>query len=147
MTFKFDYVDEEGLNPRKIIAEGDGYFKVIEVKEAVSKSGNPQLLVEMMLKDMEGKTTLYTEYVLQDAAWKIHAICAAIGRKDLYSRTGELNYNHWIGEHGKCVIKTKKSPGYNDKSAISKYTPSETQAPPKAIVAPSYPENMDEIPF
>lgn len=155
MKFRFDYVPENELNPYKIIDEGEGRFKITDVKDKISKSGNEMLVLTMVLRDERGNTTLYDEYITANASYKINAISKAIGKPQIYSEKGELDSEELLGGRGTCVIATEKAsnPSYKDRSIVARYVekvldaPQAIQTEPAATNQYSADFEDDSLPF
>ena len=122
MTFRFDYVEPEKLGGFRLIPEGDGTFRVIDVAMGVSRAGNQQLEVKMVLT-CGGESTNYIYYIGAQHASKVKYLCDAIGHPQLYNESGELDPTVLIGSRGACVIKTEvsKDPAYKDKSVVARF--------------------------
>lgn len=147
MSFDFGYKDPKEMSAFKVIAEGDGFFKIVEAKETVSKADNPMLVLTHKLQDTRGQSTLWYQYILQNefAADNIYRICEAANRLDLYGANGKINSYDLLGLKGRCKIKTEKSEQYGDKSKVGKfvpYKPMQEEAP-----AEPAPDINDDLPF
>ena len=123
MTFHFDFVPEDELDPFKLIAEGEGTFKITAYKEGFSKAQHPMLTLNMLLKDAQGRSTLYNENITAAGAFKIKAICDAIGKPQLYSSAGTINPHMLLGEKGTCMIATDRptNPQWKERSMVARY--------------------------
>ena len=139
MNFSFDYVEPDQLTSFRIIPEGEGEFKINDVEPVMSRAGKPQLKIKMTLRS-QGQSTSYVLYITNAQAFRIKALCDAIGKPHLYSKAG-LDFVQLVGCEGCCVIETEKSddPQYKDKSVIAKFLESSTSG------AVSYDSN--ELPF
>lgn len=150
MSFDFDYKKPDELNPFRLISEGDGFFKIMQVEEKVSKSsGNPMLVLTHKLQNDKNETTLWMQYILKNeyAADNLYRICDAAGKVDLYTASnGKLDPAALLGMKGRCKIKTESDATYGDKSKIGKFIPYRT---PEAEAAPAaFTELVDDsIPF
>jgi hypothetical protein len=151
-TIKYGYRDPKEFQAFKVINEGEGKFKILEVKHGYSKSSNKeQFVFTFKLQDAQGNQTLYMNYMQcnEYMAENIWRICEAVGRPDLYSENG-TNPEDLKGLAGMCKIRTEPSddPKYDDKSVIARFIPykpmleSTLDHPPTNDV-----EFDDQIPF
>jgi hypothetical protein len=126
--FRFDRKDPEDISASafNLISEGEGYFRVNEVVEKVSRKGNDMLQLTHQLWNDKGEKTLYNQYIIANeyAADNIYQILLAAGRTDLYPARGEISTEILLGLKGKCMIATDKGQikddgsKYADKSKI-----------------------------
>lgn len=151
--FEFDYKETEEMSAFKVISEGEGYFKVLEAREEISKSsGNPMLVLTHELRNDKGEKTLWMQYISQNeyAAENIFRLFDAAGKAQVYQDCkGRINTNDLLGLKGKCKIKTESHEKYGDKSKVSRFIPykpmqEDTSAP--AGLA-EIEDNLDDIPF
>ena len=123
-TIKYDYIDPKEFGAFKVIGEGEGKFKVMDIKHGYSKKGKEQFVFTFKLQDSHGRQTLYMNYMqineyLPENIWRI---CEAAGRTELYSSQG-TNPEDLKGLTGMCKIKTEISedPRFGDKSVIARF--------------------------
>jgi hypothetical protein len=122
---KYPYKDPKEFSAFKVIKEGEGKFKILDIKHGYSKSSNKeQFVFTFKLQDSDGNQTLYMNYIqcneyLPENIWRI---CEATGRTDLYSEGG-TNPEDLKGLVGKCKIKTERDDQYGDKSRIARFIP------------------------
>ena len=119
--FGFDYVPEDKLSAYNVIDEGEGWFKIVEVSQKVSNNNNNMLVLGLALSNDKGQKTLATEYITAKAAYKLHDICHAIGKPELYNERGQVNEKLLEGHKGNCIISTDmpSDPKYKPKSVVS----------------------------
>lgn len=158
MTFSFQWQDPSEMSAFKVLAEGEGNFKVQHVYEldeqgrmlCSKKSGEQMIKVELMVTDSNNASSIVHDYILASQAWKLHNLCKAIGRVDVYeaAKDGSLNCNKLLGEKGKCLIATDtpSDPKYNARSVIAKYLESE-KAPATKHANTDYSNMQDDVPF
>ena len=152
MTFEFDYRPAEDLAAFKVITEGDGFFKILDAKEEISKSsGKPMLTLTHRLQNERGESTLYMQYISQNeyAANSIYSICEAAGKVDMYiACNGRIGAIDLLGLKGRCKIKTEvsKDEKYDDKSKIGKFIKYKPEAQ-DASNAPGFENSLDDMPF
>ena|ERR1700683_4256873 len=123
--FKFDYVKEEDLKPKVILlSEGQADFRIDKVhtidKEGhplVTKDGRSKISLQLTIKDSRGVRGVLYQDLTQAMAWMVKGLSDSLGMPKLYNVHG-LDLNVIIGKTGKCMIKTKQSPGYDDKSVV-----------------------------
>ena len=144
---KYQYKDPKEMTAFKVINEGEGYFKILEIKSQISKkSGNEMLVFTFQLRDTSGNQTLYNMFLvfneyMADNIWRI---CEAIGRTDLYKESG-TNTEDLLGTAGKCKIKTEDT-DYGKQSKIHRFIPYKPMQESAAVeVMP--PMEDDSIPF
>jgi hypothetical protein len=125
MTFEFDYRQPSDMSAFKVISEGEGYFKIMDAKEDVSKSsGKPMLVLTHRLQNDKGESTLYMQYISHNeyAAENIYRICEAAGKVDMYTAcNGRISAVDLMGLKGRCKIKTESDEKYGDKSKIGRF--------------------------
>lgn len=158
MTFSFQWQDPSEMSVFKVLAEGEGSFKVQHVYETDNKgemlcskkTGEQMIKIELMVTDSHGASTIIDEYIVASQAWKLYNICKAIGRVDIYesAKDGSLNCNKLLGEKGRCLIATDtpSDPKYKAKSVIAKYLEPEKQAVAKHANT-DYSNMNDDVPF
>ncbi len=127
-TMKYPYQDPKDFGGFKVIKEGEGKFKILDIKHGYSKKGQEQFVWTFKLQDSEGKQTLYMMYmqINEYMAENIYRICEAVGRPDLYSSSGETDPVALKGLVGKCKIKTEVSEEptkWDDRSIIHRFIP------------------------
>ena len=155
--FGYDYVPEEELSAYRIIGEGEGEFRIDSAVAAISKKNIPMLKLVMTLKDSKGNKTLADEYISSKAAFKLHDLCDAIGKPEMYGATGKLNEKLLVGQKGGCVIVTEQpdDPKYRARSVIGTYIASmstNAETPPQAAPAATVDVAVslmpdDDVPF
>lgn len=124
MAFEFDYKQPNDMNPFKVITEGEGFFKIVQVEEKTSKAGNPMLVLTHKLQNEKGESTLFMQYVLQNeyTAENLYRICEAANAIDLYtSGNGKIDPGKLLGLKGRCKIKNESDEKYGDKSKIGRF--------------------------
>lgn len=126
MTFNFQWQDPSEMSAFRILAEGEASFKVQEAQETTSKkSGEEMLKVTLQVTDSKGDVGLVDDYILSSAPWKLHNLCKAIGRPEVYAEAsdGRLNTMKLIAEKGRCKIRTDtpENPNFNARSVIAGY--------------------------
>ena len=154
-TIKYDYRDPKEFGAFKVIKEGEGKFKILDIKHGYSKKQKEQFVFTFKLQDSEGRQTLYMNYMqineyLSENIWRI---CEAAGRTDLYTDQG-TNPEDLKGLSGMCKIKTEVSddPRFEDKSVIARFIPykpmvESSDAVLQALDANQVEQLDDEIPF
>jgi hypothetical protein len=148
--YKYNYKDPKDMQSAfKLLAEGEGTFKIKEAEATVSKAGNNMLVITHLLTDSRGASSLYKQYILDNEyqAENMYRICEAIGRLDLYSSAG-TDTRHLIGKSGRCKIKSELSEQFGDKSKIAKFIANDNAhiEPYSDNFTPSE-DTEDDIPF
>lgn len=149
-TIRYPYKDPKAFTAFKVIKEGEGKFKILDIKHGYSKKGAEQFVFTFKLQDSDGNQTLYMNYMqcneyMPENIWRI---CEAVGRTDLYSENG-TNPEDLKGLAGMCKIKTEHDEEYGDKSKIHRFIPYkpvlESTSPQE--LEPPVDELDEEIPF
>lgn len=125
--FGFDYYEPKDLID--LMAEGEGDFKIIKAINRQSKAGNDMMVLDMRVRDCNGKEGFCTEFLVQGAdesskkrlATKIKNIAKAINKPELYGPKAMLAPQDLLGCKGKCYIKVQAGGEYPDKNVIAKY--------------------------
>lgn len=128
-VFKFDYKSEEDLTPKTILLmPGEASFKIVGVFDKrkdgtplTTMDGTPKLTVSLSVIDASGASGLVYDDVTSKMAWKVKALLDAVGLSNLYNSSGTFNPDDLVGCIGRCVIETRKSEGYADRSTVKKY--------------------------
>jgi hypothetical protein len=128
-NFKFDWVPETELKPKSIILEeGKGHFLIDKVHTIHSKTGDPlrtldgrpKITLQLLVTDTSGQKGIVYQDVTTAMPWLIKALADAVGIPALYSQGG-LDLVRIVGCEGECIIKTKSSPGYSDKTTVGQF--------------------------
>lgn len=135
--FRFDRKDPSDIQTSafNVISEGEGYFRVNEVIEKVSRKGNDMLQVTHQLWNDKGEKTLYVQYIIANeyASDNIYQILLAAGRPDLYPAQGAISPETLLGLKGKCMIATEQGQmrddgsNYPDRSKIKYFITYQTK--------------------
>lgn len=146
---KYDYKDPKDMSAFKVINEGDGWFKILEINSKTSKSGNEMFVMICRLKDKAGNETLYNHYLVHNEYLpdNMYRICEAIGRIDLYKSTG-TNTEDLLGTAGQCKIKTEEN-NFGKQSKIARFIAykSMQEQEQEEGIEEAAPVSDDEIPF
>ena len=148
-TINYPYKDPKEFSAFKVIKEGEGKFKILDIKHGYSKKQKEQFVFTFKLMDSEGNTTLYMNYMqvneyMPENIWRI---CEAVGRTDLYSEHG-TNPEDLKGLAGRCKIKTEVDDEYGDKSKIARFIPYKPLLESTETIEANQVDQLDdEIPF
>jgi len=96
------------------------FYKDKEGHDLKSGAGEPKVIVIVEATDVNGTQSSIYEHITAKATFKAYTIAKAVGRKEVYEPDG-TDFDALKGLSGKCIVKTKSSPGYNDKSEVSTY--------------------------
>lgn len=116
MGFKFDYKNEEELELAfKRLHPGEIQFMIKAITDSdrqgytlMNSKGNPYLRVTLVAIDAKGQKGLLDDNISANAAWKIHDLCHAVGRPDLYDAAGDLDFHKLIGLQGGAIIEDRQ---------------------------------------
>ena len=149
-TIRYPYKDPKEFTAFRVIKEGEGKFKILDVKHGYSKKNNEQFVFTFKLQDSDGNQTLYMNYMqsneyLPENIWRI---CEAAGRPELYTENG-TNPEDLKGLIGMCKIKTERDDQYGDKSKISRFIPYKPMLESESTSSVESVDQLDddEIPF
>jgi hypothetical protein len=144
---RYPYKDPKEMSAFKVINEGDGFFKIMEISSKLSKRGQEMLVMLCKLRDKSGNETLYNHYIMYNEYMpdNIYRICEAIGKLDLYRDTG-TNTEDLLGSAGRCKIKTDDS-DYGKQSKIHRFIAHQNVLEDEPEPEPELIPHDDEVPF
>lgn len=109
-------------------------FTIVEAKDAISKSGNDMIVIDLELPQQ----TVIKDYIVANAAWKLKQLCECVGAADLFD-SGEITAEQLVGYQGHVAIEIQvdESGKYWPKNSVKKYLaegerPAKKQAPKAA---------------
>lgn len=141
-------------------------FEIVNYEDAVSKSGNDMIHLELKVFHPEGGSQTIHDYLLASMMHKLRHACEAIGILDQFE-AGTLEARDFDGGVGKVMLKVDKAKpnsGYRDKNSVEDYckpapvaarvargamagaSPAERRAGPRQE-KPSQDDLNDSIPF
>lgn len=143
---RYQYKDPKEMTAFKVINEGEGFFKILEIVSKTSKSGNQMLVMTCKLRDTSGNETLYNHYLIYNEwlAENMWRICEAVGKPEAYS-DGGTNTDDLLGCAGRCKIKTENKE-FGQSSVIHRFIPYKPMRE-EAELEVAQPEIDDQIPF
>lgn len=107
MTFTFQpLTDEEIEQSRQTLQEGIGKFKILTGEEAVSKAGNPMIVLNMEVWDKSGNSQHRKAWLVCTNAmmWKVKQFCQSIKKVEWY-QSGKIEIDLLPGKSGECMLK------------------------------------------
>jgi|SRR6185312_10889833 len=115
MGFKFEYKNAEELElAYKKLQAGQIKFMIKTVTDKdrqgynlMNSKGNPYLKVVLVCVDANGQKGLVEDNISANAAWKVHDLCSAVGRLDLYSPSGDLDFAKLLGLQGSAILQDR----------------------------------------
>jgi hypothetical protein len=131
-----------------LLKPGTCSFVIKKAEECKSKSGNPQMKLEIDATDIEGKTASVFDYIFysEAAKWKIVSFCKAIGLEDRLLE-GSIEPRDLINRKGQFVIAHEEYNG-EKKNRVLRYLPlmeKALQQSAEQIAKEFFPD--EEIPF
>jgi hypothetical protein len=129
--FNYDYVEPELLNgsdeEKKAVREeaarnlvcGSVSFiikKILDTDKSgnpyLTKDGRPKIIMILELEDVEFNKADVFLHITQKMAFRIHQICNAVGKPELYEKNG-FDTQKIVGEKGRCFVVGENGPyGY-----------------------------------
>jgi hypothetical protein len=106
-----------------ILKPGKYHFEVFEASEAISKKGNPMLVLKLKLLDTSlSSVGFVTDYLMESIAHKLRHACYACGLSKAYD-SGEIQAESFLGRSGTLDlgIQKDKSGQYPDKNTVLDY--------------------------
>lgn len=118
----FEPMPKEEMLKLGLLPKGTYPFVVKAATEKVSKSGNPQIEVLLMVYDERGREHLLYDYLSPMLESKLRHFCYAIGLGKM-SEEGKFDTSLVNGCHGECkiYIREDKTGQYPPKNAIGDY--------------------------
>jgi len=106
-----------------LLEQGTCSFVIKKAKETQSKSGNPQIEVELEVTDINNKIASVIDYIFySDAAkWKLVSFCKALDMEDKLLE-GMLEVRDIINKKGQVIIKHEEYNG-EKKNKVFRYLP------------------------
>lgn len=106
-----------------LLAQGPCSFVIKKAEECFSKSGNPQMKIEMDVTDIDGKVASVYDYIFySDAAkWKLVSFCKAIDIEDKLLE-GSIETYDVLNKRGQLVIVHEEYNG-EKKNRVKSYLP------------------------
>jgi len=147
--FKFDWKPEDELKPQRVILhEGKGTFSIDKVhthhtktgEALTTKDGRAKITLQLTVTDNLGQRGVVYQDITQAMPWVVKALADALAMPGLYSQSG-LDTQRILNREGECMIKTKKQPGFDDRSEISFLPCVDPHAPQQQSDIP------DDLPF
>ena len=144
--------------------KGEYDFQVENYEDAVSKTGNDMIHLQLKVFHPEGGSQTIHDYLLASMMHKLRHACEAIGILDQFE-AGTLEAQDFDGGVGKVMLKidkAKPNSGYRDKNSVDDYLKPAARptAPARGAMAGASPaerrerapkksqaEIDDEIPF
>lgn len=141
--------------------KGEYDFEVVNYEDAVSKSGNDMIHLELKVFHPDGGSQTIHDYLLASMMHKLRHACEAIGILDRFE-SGTLEASDFDGGVGKVMLKVDKAKpnsGYRDKNSVDDYCKQAVRAARGAMAGAAPAERRerpakipqqqidDEIPF
>lgn len=106
-----------------LLTQGTCSFVIKKAEECFSKSGNPQMKIEMDVTDVDGKVASVFDYIFySDAAkWKLVSFCKAIDIEDKLLE-GSIETYDVLNKRGQLVIVHEEYNG-EKKNRVKNYLP------------------------
>lgn len=132
-----------------LLKPGTCSFVISKAEECKSKSGNPQMKIEIDCTDVEGKVSTVFDYIFysEAAKWKIVSFCKAINLEDKLME-GAIEPRDLVNRKGQVVIVHEEYNG-DKKNKVQRYLPFMDKAMEEANKAEAVAKEFfnDEIPF
>lgn len=130
-----------------LLKPGTCSFVIRKAEECRSKSGNPQMKLEIDGTDTEGKTASLFDYIFysEAAKWKIVSFCKAIGLEEKLEE-GNLEPRDLIGKKGQFIVSHEEFNGQK-KNRVLRYLPLMEMALKQSAEQVAKEFFNDEIPF
>ena len=111
-----------------LLKPGTCSFVIKKAEECKSKSGNPQMKVDLEATDVEGKIATIFDYIFysEAAKWKIVSFCKAINLEDKLTE-GSIEPRDLVNRKGQVVIVHEEYNG-DKKNKVQRYLPYMDQA-------------------
>ena len=112
-----------------------------------SKAGNAMAKVQLVVEDKNGQSAVITDYLVQNAPWKLKQLVDAIGKPSLYNKGGSLDVGEITGMSGNCIVATQKSDKYEPRSVVKSYTKAPGATDTSSSTSGVAPLADDDLPF
>lgn len=153
--FHFNYKKPEDLGPTiMVLTPGEAKFKVVSIFDKkkdgsplTTMDGTPKLTMSLSVTDSAGNNSLVYDDLTAKTAWKIKTLLDSIGLGELYDPSGAFSPEDVIGAMGKCMIETRHTEGYDDRSNVKKYIKAAKQAVIPRDSVPVEEPSDDDLPF
>lgn len=137
---------EQELQESLVIPKGIYKFEVASAEEAVSKSGNEMIKLQLRVWDKEGKIHIIYDYLLDSLAFKLRHFAEYTGLIDKYNMGG-INAEDCLYKSGSVELMIQEAKdNYPMKNAVKDYVKMEKSA---KVVAPKEEpfDDLDDLPF
>ena len=113
--FEWPVLSEEELESSRgfksdFVAPGEYRFKVFEVSDGISQTGNPRLMLYLFLFDEQGKRFKFVTFLSghEKMAWLVKHFFESIGHPEWYGK-GKIDISRFKDTEGKLVIALKEN--------------------------------------
>lgn len=122
MTFNFHPKTDEEIERMHLLPDGTYRFTVRNAVEAVSKSGNPMVRIDIEIYGHDGGSILTSDYLVSSdkMAWKIKHFCDTLGLLEQYQKGG-LEAQNLIRLQGYAQVVTEKRSEYPARNKVKDY--------------------------
>lgn len=120
---KFTPKTETQIAEENLWAAGEYGFEVTEAVDAVSKSGNEMIKLDLRVFNTDGGFRFVTDYLLESVAYKLRHACEALNLLAKYE-AGEIVAEDFVGRTGNLKLKIDAAKdGYAAKNSVQDYVP------------------------
>lgn len=136
---------EQELQESLVIPKGIYAFEVASAEDAVSKSGNEMIKLQLRIWDAQGKVHFIYDYLLDSLAFKLRHFAEYTGLIEKYNMGG-INAEDCLYKSGSVELMIQEAKdNYPMKNAVKDYVKTDRSA---KVSAPDVPFEDDlDIPF
>jgi hypothetical protein len=130
---KFEPKTEDQLNNFNLIDEGQYKYKVVEAVDTVSRSGDDQIKLTLLIIDKQGNERKVKDYLNPKMIHKIKHFCDSNNLKEKYSQGnleakdcfGKIGILDLIIQKGKAIPDDAQGKYFNDQNSVQDYLASD----------------------